>query len=59
MMMHGLANLKRDALSYVFCNFVLDLAVRKVKAKQEILKLSRTHQLLVLADDINLSGLCL
>lgn len=46
-------------LSCVLYNFVLDLTVRKVKAKQEIMKLSRTHQLLVLADNVNLSGLCL
>jgi hypothetical protein len=40
-------------------NFVLDLVVRKVKTKQEILKLSRTPQLLVLADDVNLLVLCI
>jgi hypothetical protein len=49
----------RDALSRVLYNFVLDLAVRKIRAKQEILKLNGNHQLLVLADDVNLSGLCL
>jgi hypothetical protein len=45
---------QRDALLPVFFNFALEFAIRKVHKNQVGLKLNRTHQLLVYADDVNL-----
>jgi hypothetical protein len=45
-----------DALSPLLFNCVLEYAIRKVRENQVALKLNRTHQLLVYADDVNLLG---
>jgi hypothetical protein len=37
-------------------NFALEFAIRKVQAKQGVLELNGTYQLLVYADGINLLG---
>jgi hypothetical protein len=39
-----------------FFNFTLEHAIRKVQVNQSGLKLKRSHQLLVYADDVNLLG---
>jgi hypothetical protein len=45
-----------DALSPLLFNFASEYAIRKVKEKRIWLKLKRTCQLLIYADDVNLLG---
>jgi len=49
-----------QSITYCECVFVaffaLECAIRRVQVSQVGLKLSGTHQLLVYADDINISG---
>jgi hypothetical protein len=45
-----------DALSPSLFNFALYFTFRKVEVHQDGLKLNGTHQLLVYADDVNMSG---
>ena len=45
-----------DALTLLVFIFALEYAIKRVQAKQEVLKLSGTHQLMVYADGDNLLG---
>jgi len=45
---------KRDALSPLLVNFVLEHGITKAQANHEGLKVNGTHQLLVYADDVNI-----
>jgi hypothetical protein len=47
---------KGDALSPVLFNVALEYAIRKVQENQVGLTLNMTHQLLVYADNVTLSG---
>jgi hypothetical protein len=48
--------LKGDDISPSLLKFALEYPIRRVEANQENLKLNVTHQLLVYADDVNISG---
>jgi hypothetical protein len=48
--------LKGDALLSLLLNFVLEDAIRKVKANHKLLKFDGTHQVIINADDVNLWG---
>jgi uncharacterized protein (DUF1778 family) len=43
-----------DTLSQFLLNFALEYAGRNVLESQEVLKLNRTHQLLLCSDDVHL-----
>jgi hypothetical protein len=45
-----------DALSPLLFSFALYFTIRRVEVNQDGLKLNGTHQLMVYADDVNMSG---
>ena len=45
-----------DALTPLLLNYAYDYAIRSVQVKQGGLKLNRTHQFLVFADEVNIFG---
>jgi len=45
-----------DILPPLLFNFALDFTIRRVRVNKDGLKLNGTHQLLVYADEINISG---
>jgi len=47
---------KGDDLWLLLLNITFGYAIRKVRVKQDDLKLNGTHQLLVYADDVNILG---
>ena len=47
---------QRDSLSPFLFNFALEYTITRVQATQDGLKLTRTHQLLVYAYDVNILG---
>jgi len=47
---------KGDDLSPLFFKFALVCTIRRVQVNQDSLKLNRTHQLLVYAEDVNILG---
>jgi hypothetical protein len=53
---HQNALKQRDALILLLFNFALEYPIRKVRESKLRLKLNRTHQLLVYADDVNVLG---
>jgi hypothetical protein len=44
-----------DALSPLLFNFTLECVIRRIEANQEGLKLNGTHQILIYANDVNIS----
>jgi hypothetical protein len=45
-----------DALLPLLFNFVLEYAIRKIKANHKLLKFNGTHQVVIYADYVNLQG---